>query len=385
MTSVRFIHTADWHLGKAFGNVPDDLAGELSAARLTAVDRIADAARANAARGVLVAGDVFDDDRIATVELRRGINRLGQHGDVRWYLMPGNHDAARTGGVWDRIAAFQSLPANVIILRDAQPVAFGDTAVILPAPLQSRHPADDPSRWMDGAATADGVMRIGLAHGPVHGFGSDSDGGYRVSPARAQSAGLSYLALGDWHGMKAIAPNVWYAGTPEPDKFLDNDPGYVLAVTLDGRAPAKVEPVRTATFTWTALAQTIHSAADLAAVGKMIAKQAGDSALQRGLVALALDGHLSLADHAALDQWIDETAGGLRHFDVDREGLAVLADDGDMQTLADSDLLLDAARTLEARATTDDGRDAHIAKAALIRLFGFVSAVSAARSVREDT
>lgn len=385
MTSLRFIHTADWHLGKPFGKFPDDLAGELVAARLAAVDRIAEAARAIEAQGVLVAGDVFDNDNITPVDLRRGLNRLGQHGNVRWYLMPGNHDAARTGGIWDRIAALQTLPPNVFILRDAQPVAFGDNAVILPAPLQSRHPAADPSRWMDSAATADGVMRIGLAHGPVQGFGSDGDGGYLVSPERAESAGLNYLALGDWHGMKAIRANVWYAGTPEPDRYLDNDAGYVLAVTLDGRAPAKVDPVRTATFTWTSLSETIHSAADLATVRQTIAQLAGNTGLQRGLVELTLSGHLSLADHARLDQWRDETAGSLRHFHVKRDGLAVHADDGDLENFAESALLRDAAQHIDAMAKTGGGRNAQVAKTALIRLFGFASEAGAQRSTREDT
>jgi len=39
--TFTFIHTADWQLGKPFANFPSDLAGELAAARFSAIGRIA--------------------------------------------------------------------------------------------------------------------------------------------------------------------------------------------------------------------------------------------------------------------------------------------------------------------------------------------------------
>ena len=39
--TFRFLHTADWHIGKAFGGFPPDRAALLREARLTAISRLA--------------------------------------------------------------------------------------------------------------------------------------------------------------------------------------------------------------------------------------------------------------------------------------------------------------------------------------------------------
>ena len=74
--TFRFIHTADWQLGKPFANFPPDLAGELSAARFTAIERIAEIATQRGASHVLVAGDIFDSEDLANATLRRALERM---------------------------------------------------------------------------------------------------------------------------------------------------------------------------------------------------------------------------------------------------------------------------------------------------------------------
>ena len=92
------------------------------------------------------------------------------------------------------------------------------------------------NRWMDGVPSPAGALRIGLAHGSVQGFGSAGEANVPIDPARVKSAGLSYLALGDWHGTTRISDRAWYSGTPEPDGFRDNDPGNALIVRVDDAA-----------------------------------------------------------------------------------------------------------------------------------------------------
>lgn len=90
--TFRFIHTADWQLGKPFANFPSDLAGELSAARYGAIARIAAIAQQRGAAHVLVAGDVFDAEDLTNTQLRRGLERMAEHAALTWVLLPGNHD-----------------------------------------------------------------------------------------------------------------------------------------------------------------------------------------------------------------------------------------------------------------------------------------------------
>ena len=41
-----------------------------------------------------------------------------------WWLLPGNHDYARNGGLWDRVRARRT--ANVIILTEPDPQEMED-------------------------------------------------------------------------------------------------------------------------------------------------------------------------------------------------------------------------------------------------------------------
>ena len=102
---------------------------------------------------------------------------------------------------------------------------------------------------MDGAATPEGALRIGLAHGAIQSFSEDGGGLDIIAPDRAIRAGLDYLALGDWHGTRQVDARCWYAGTPETDRFKANDSGQALLVELDAAgALPRVTPVVTGRF-----------------------------------------------------------------------------------------------------------------------------------------
>jgi DNA repair exonuclease SbcCD nuclease subunit len=368
--TFRFIHTSDWHIAKPFRRFDPALAGELAAARLGIVARTAKIAREKGARHVIVAGDVLDSDLIATTELRRALARLGEESDVTWLLLPGNHDPARIGGVWDQVARI-GRPANVVVLGEASPYALGDEAVLLPAPLTSKDPGRDITEWMDTAITPTGVARIGVAHGSVRGFGSDDAAALHLAPDRARRAGLSYLALGDWHGLERVSDETWYSGTPEPDQYPDNAPGYVLSVTLEGAKLVGVEKIASAEFIWVRMERALHAAADLGTIERDL--KAAAPSLSKALVRLTLQGHLSLTERAGLESWREDWGAKLRLLELDDKALAVNPQAADFEALGLSGPLLEAARRL-----ADIGSDAKNplqahAATALLRLAGFTA------------
>jgi DNA repair exonuclease SbcCD nuclease subunit len=95
---MRFIHTSDWQLGKPFGRLPDEARAALQEARLDAIDRLAASARGAGASTILVAGDVFDNSEPGDHVYRQALTRMKAAADVRWMLLPGNHDPARPTG-----------------------------------------------------------------------------------------------------------------------------------------------------------------------------------------------------------------------------------------------------------------------------------------------
>lgn len=167
--AVRILHSADWQIGKVFGDidaVDGDKAAALRSQRLRTVQRIAQVAAAREVDAVLVAGDVFETNAVSDESLRRTMNALSAYsGD--WLLLPGNHDAALAESAWTRLERLR-LPENVKLLTRPQPVLVADHQLaILPAPLTRRHEAVDITECMDAVQTPEGAVRVGVAHGSI--------------------------------------------------------------------------------------------------------------------------------------------------------------------------------------------------------------------------
>ena len=368
-----FVHTADWQIGKRFGAFPSEKAAVLREERLRAVDRVAEAARAAGAETVLVAGDVFDSETISDALTGTLLSRLKAHPKLSWHLLPGNHDPARAGGVWEAIVG-AGLPANVVVHTEPRPAELAPGVVLLPAPLTAKSTSRDPTAWMDAAATPAGTLRVGLAHGSVQGFGSEGDADVAIDPARAKAAGLSYLALGDWHGTTSISERVWYAGTPEPDRFPDNEPGHALVVTIEGASAApKVERVATKHFTWARRQQTVENAQGLDAVEAEFA-QLG-SAASRWLIDLRLQGMVTLFERAAIEARLSQLATQVFHLEAGLAGLHTKTAASDLEALG-SGVLGTVAQRLKTEAEGGGGQ-AEVAERALRKLFSIARRIDA--------
>lgn len=390
--SLRFIHTADWQIGAPFGEFGDERTRTLlREARLTAIDRIALAAMAAGARHVLVAGDVFDSQSVADQLMRQTAARLAKYTGLAWHLLPGNHDHVRAGGVWDRLIR-TGLPGNVVLHTRPEPYVLESDAVLLPAPLSAKSSSLDPMQWIDTAATPPGSVRIGLAHGSIRGFGSDQQAAQQIDPARAQRAGLAYLALGDWHGLQRISDHVWYSGTPEPDGYRDNQPGHVLSVAVGAadsaaRPHVQVASVRTAHFAWTERTVVVDQLTDWRRFVEDLhgAGHASDPPRDRQLLKLVMRGAVTLSERSAMEEDLASLEPALFHLEADLTGLLDRAAEGDLEGLSDEGVRALAIR-LQAMST---GGDDHAGRAAarlalrkLIRLDAQMSATRARPAAR---
>jgi len=360
-----FIHTADWQIGKRFGAFSPDKAAVLREERLRAVDRLAETASIAEASAVLVAGDVFDSETASDKLASTLVARLKAHNKVTWHLLPGNHDPARDGGVWEAITA-SGLPDNVRVHVEPRRAELAPGVVLLPAPLTAKSTSRDPTGWMDGADTPEGTVRIGLAHGSVQGFGNEGDANVPIDPGRAKSAGLTYLALGDWHGTTRITDRVWYSGTPEPDSFPDNEPGNALIVRIDSaEAVPQVERVATAHYTWARRRIKLEKADALTAIEGEVG--ALGSAAARWLVDLKLDGHVTLAEFAAIEGRLKSLGTQLFELRTNLVGLEAQAVGSDLEVL-ESAVLRAVAERLQ-RTAEESGPETAVGQRALRTLF----------------
>ncbi len=360
---MKFLHSADWQLGKPFGRFELDVRAALSDARFDAIDTIGKAAAEFGVGHILVAGDIFDTEGPEDRTIVQAVSRMGRY-DVKWWLLPGNHDFARNGGLWDRVR--QRAGQGIGILSEARPQELEPGVWVLPAPLTHRHNLEDPTAQFDGMETPGATLRIGLAHGSIHDFGSQGETKNQIAPDRARRSNLDYLALGDWHGVLRVDARTWYAGSPETDRFQRDEPGHALLVNLaDGRDP-EVTPLRTGRFQWLRRDWLVN---DCAAFDSECGRLLAEIDPAATLLQLGLAGITGLTDRVAMLRHLEDDLGHrLRYLDVRANDLVGRPSDEDLATLAGEGMLGSAAAKLTARIDAS-GPDALVAKRALERLF----------------
>ncbi len=363
MAILRFIHTADLQLGKSFGRFEHDVRSALAEARFDAIDTLGKLAAEKKADHVLVAGDVFDtewpDDRV----LVQAVSRMQRY-SCRWWLLPGNHDSARNGGIWDRL---RKIAANGIsVLTEPEPRELEPSIWVLPAPLIHRHNLEDPTILFDAMETPGAALRVGLAHGSVRDFAAKGSSPNQIPPDRAQLSQLDYLALGDWHGTLQVDRRTWYSGTPETDRFRRDQPGQALVVELEPGSEPKVRPERIGRFQWLDRDWTVNDKE--AFFGERDRLLAGIDPAST-LLQLTLAGITSLSDRITiLANLQGDLAHRLRFLDVRPDDLVGRPTEEDLISLEMEGMLGRAAAKLNDKIAAG-GVEAIIARRALERLF----------------
>lgn len=318
---LTFLHTADWQIGRQYNRFEAEDAAILADARLTTIERIAELAATERVDAVLVAGDVFDAQTVSDRIIHRTFDAMKAYAGP-WIMLPGNHDAALAESVWTRAQRLNAVPSNVHLLLTPGSYEFKELGVaVLAAPLTQRQTHADLTVPFDNLETSSGLIRIGLAHGSVSGILPDSvDSPNPISPQRAQTAGLSYLALGDWHGSKQIDERTWYSGTPEPERFRNNDAGNVLKVTIaNAQDLPKVSQIPIAQHYWIEHEATLTVASDVDELKRQL-----EALPDRSVLNIRLQGQLDLNSHQALQSLLSAISGRHRSVQVHQQSLQLV-------------------------------------------------------------
>lgn len=304
---IRFLHTADLQIGMPHHWAADRARQKLREYREEAIETIGELSSEHEVDFVLVAGDFFDENTVGDDVVVRACERLKSI-SVPVYILPGNHDCCGSpDSVYKRSKFTSNVPSTVQVIDNKKPLIVNDgKVVILPAPLERKNQTGDTTAHITaqlGQDEAPDATRIGLAHGGVTDF-SEGEAMNRIDPDRAAEAELDYLALGDWHGLKQVNDRTWYSGTPEPNGFLQNDPGHVLLVEIEqkGRKP-NVTPIQTAKTTWLRYDAEMLSGDDVEALERWFRDL--DRPLQT-LVRIELSGSLGLEEITRVEKLLSD-------------------------------------------------------------------------------
>jgi len=368
--SIKFVHSADWQLGKPFGSIEGDTAALLREERFEVVKRIAALANERNVDAVIVAGDVFDSVTTPDQVIRRALEAMKAF-NGSWVLLPGNHDPALSESPWTRIERIGQ-PANVILAIASETILLANGRLaVLPAPLTRKNEPDDVTRWMDTAETPIGSVRVGLAHGSISDRLPEGDAKNEIANDRAVTANLDYLALGDWHGTTEIAPKTWYSGTPEPDRFPRNDPGNVLVVTIEhpGAIPS-VEKVAVGHFHWrrSEVASGVGGDEDPASAIEAAIEVVAEIP-NATLLHLTVSGTVDLAGRRRIDSCLDAWQARLKYLHRDLKSLVNEPSVDDLDAIDKSGFIRAAVNRLKAKADDPADPEHEIARTALRILY----------------
>lgn len=378
---MRLIHSSDLQIGKVFNYFDRVLEVLLQDARQAAVRALGELAVREQASAVLLAGDIYDKQQPSPQTLAKPIEAMRRFPRVAWHLIPGNHDPARENGLWDRIRRL-SLPENVHLHTSPGAVEIADDdgvrVFLLPAPLRYLASSDDLTGYMDAEPTPTGAMRIGMAHGSVQGFGREGEAKNYIAPTRADTAGLAYLALGDWHRQVQVNDRTWYSGTPEPDQFkrppdsgrTQCNGGSVLLVEISGeRGTPTITSLEAGQYSWH---QVISTLIDESQIDVLEAELRGlDRDLGRVVLDLRVGGALSLdGRHQFEEKILGSVRAAVRGMRFDEGMLVLEPTEKDMDDIDRSGFVRVAADRLKSMAndSSDNGR-ARLASLALRRLY----------------
>lgn len=382
--SVKFIHSADWQLGKPFASIePTENRVRVQQERFAAIERVGAAARTHAAEFVLVAGDLFDSSSTSKAVVSQACAAIGKL-QVPVLVIPGNHDHGGPGCIWEQPFFLQEqaqLAPNLRVLSKPEPVDLG-SALLFPCPLLRRHEALDVTAWLRSINFEDldrpETPRIVLAHGSVQDFGaagdddSDDETVNRIDLDRLPDEVFDYIALGDWHGTKQVGSRAWYSGTPENDRFArgeDNLPGNILAVTARRGQPPEVVTLPTARLGWHPVDFTLHSDADLERLDQEV-QSLLHNRVGEDLIRLNLDGTLGLEAYARLEEMIERWQARLLRLKL-ANGVTVAPTDAEIEAMvhrSDDPLISRVAAALHAQAQANN-EHSDIARLAMRELY----------------
>lgn len=370
---LKFIHTADWHLGRKFPSFSKEQGEKLTRARLDVLDRILASAERHRVDAVLCAGDLFDDTAPEAEWWRQVAERFAAKHDwtnLPVFLLPGNHDPLLPSSVWAQGSPFRKLlpPWVHVVDRDLFEYELPNNAVLYAVPCKSKAGQVDPTGMIPCRADGDERIRIGLVHGSTFDV-KDCQTNFPISAQAAVDRGLDYLAIGDTHGFRRVPPEreqppTIYPGAPEATAFDEKLPGNVAVVMMTRQRRAIVKAERVAFWTWEE-----HKITSLAQLEALVER----TDLRDKVLRITCEMTLPAPDYEAAENMLDALGGTeARHplagvLQLHRHGLRLETSNVDEFCTDLPDTLMSAVRRLKERATLPG--EALAAQRALFHLY----------------
>lgn len=370
MTSLRLLHSSDWHIGMTRRHLAESRRSVFLNSRLDAIERLCDLALEEEVDGVVVAGDVFDGAQLAPGIVVPLLELLGDL-SCPVVLVPGNHDSYQYESVYRSTAFLENMPDNLTVATEPTVLSVIPNCELVVGTFTDRFPTRNPlfvaAEQLPQDKPADG-FRVAVGHASVDAYApsmGDTDGAI-VVPVESleqlvQDYSLDYVALGDRHSTVQVGQTgrIWYSGSPEVTDFddVEDDSGNALLLTL-GKDEPQVDKRKVGQWGFRTIHATVHNAQELNDLDKQLRALPKKNKLS---VRVGLKAYLPLSVmgelEKLLDQW-ENLFAGFRLWERHSE-LNTLAENAELDDFV-SGYVKDGADKLltQAEAGDDVSRDA---------------------------
>ena len=227
---LKIAHTSDVHLHE----------GDDGAHARAAFSRVVDAVTETKAELFLIAGDLFDDNRIRRPPIGFVYGELAR---VRCptVIIAGNHDCWEDGSVLKRMD-FREAGAHVTLLDEIEgsTIEFPELHATVWGRCMIDH--DRSNKPMAGSPPRTGdLWHIGMAHG-LYSDDPETERSSLITPQEIEASGFDYLALGHVHAHRQMRHGhtlACYPGVPAPYYGETGASGCMTLVELAPGKPAK--------------------------------------------------------------------------------------------------------------------------------------------------
>ena len=240
---IKILHTADIHLGREFPLLHEK-GREYRSQLLRTFERIVDLAIGENISLLLIAGDLFDTNRVHGIIIGKVLSafRKLEKRDIQVCILPGTHDAYND----DSIYRFVHFPSNVTVFtpqHDHEIYKDLDLTVYGKA-FDGRLVGESPIR---GLSLTDATkFHVGMAHCSIKREDLIEKDSMILSRDEIANSGLDYLALGHWHSFQDFSQGntkACYCGSPEPIYVDQKGAGSIAMVSIHEKGNVGVAPV----------------------------------------------------------------------------------------------------------------------------------------------
>lgn len=240
---LRVLHTADVHLdGDGYGTAEQQAIYRERGRHV--FRRIVDRALTDEADLLLIAGDLFDHNRVpdeTVAFVRAELARLRQP----VVILPGNHDCLCAKSIYDR-HDFSLGARHVHVIRRLEGETIdlpGLDVAVWGRAMAEHEPAFSPLAHLPGRA--DRRWCLAMGHGFFYDERQRPDRSSPIFADEVRDAGWDYVALGHQHVRTDVSQGgvvAWYAGAPLVEWRDGHPEGAVLRIDLSETDGIRVTP-----------------------------------------------------------------------------------------------------------------------------------------------